>query len=29
MLFKALCCTMTVFTMIGLIGGAIRRARGR
>lgn len=29
MILKALCCTMTVFTVIGFIGVAIRRRRGR
>jgi hypothetical protein len=28
-LLKALCCTMLVFVAIGLIGIALRRARGR
>jgi hypothetical protein len=27
-LLKALCCTMLVFVAIGLIGVALRRARG-
>jgi len=29
MLFKALCCTMLLFTALGMIGIAIRRSRGR
>jgi hypothetical protein len=29
MLLKALCCTMAIFTMVGLVGIKLRRSRGR
>jgi hypothetical protein len=29
MLLKALCCTMTIFTVIGLVGIRLRQARER
>jgi hypothetical protein len=29
MLLKALCCSMLVFVAIGMVGLALRRARGR